>query len=618
MASDKTCLQLLIGTWNLSLQDAPFDRFSQDLEVWIQCMAQSLQTCAHQIEKSLFPRSPNFGAPIKEPLEPARQAIQQYCTPDLIVFGFQEWTGFMQFAQPALDSWLSTISLALTKYIPGTSYKLEKFAKFIGLALIVAIRQPHKYSDHTSQPWQSTAPSSIIIQDIYASCVALGPFHMGNKGALGVFIEILEKRADGSSYVTTLSLVNVHLEAHSKNIAKRRENYFSIGKDLCFFKVPLALQEGEHAKDSMELALQLPFAMNEGERLSLFDADAVFWFGDLNSRLYDPSFFEENAIIPDASQATSSDSESEDTPIPKILRISPHLDGNKQPQLDFGKAGLKGEPLLTTLSVPNTPGTGGGILPASALPPISLPSQFYSLMTACLYSRQWEQLVIYDQLLNDRKCRLSYQEFREPYLQFPPTYKYIKLQDALKDTLTKSSSDGHHLDMADYEEHWPSWCDRILYTLPDSLAQRHNTPLMPVLPEDPPSHYIMTPSGFFIKKRPRPALKIIPFIYESCPLTRASDHKPVHAFFSIERHNSSLLHPATPPPQLLNQQSSPPFLPIHHEPTDSSSFLSFQKKFGFFLSHLLLLPIPSLVSLFLMLVLSVSLLALLLYLTIQP
>ena len=622
-------LQILIGTWNVSLQRAHPDRLSQDIKEWIQNMAQSLEICSQNIPKSLHSDFCNLN-PKFDAAQPQVLTFKSRYIPDIIIFGFQEWTGFFRMTQPKVEEWLLTIQRNLDLQFPGITYILQKYAKCIGLVMIVAVRSSPTSREDSSQG--SLNEKKVVIQNIFASTVALGRFYCGNKGALGIYLDVVIFNPEGRKMSMTMCLVNTHMEAHSKNVTKRRENYFSVGRDLCFFKVPESLREEQFIVEGPEVPLQLPFDMNEGDRISLFDADAVFWFGDLNSRLYDPSFFEENSIFPTTEQGSDNSErfgieqpyifESSPANIPESLRISPHLpqqitsnttsNGKK-----FCLAGLKSEPMLEDnfegpLTVP-----AGGLMIANALPPLALPAQFYSLMTTCLYARQWDKLFLYDQLMNDRKYHFSFQEFREPYLQFPPTYKYV-----MKNT-PSDLNDGHHLDMAEYKAHWPAWCDRILYTTPDSLmkfrGQSYN-PAVDIGPEQS-SQFFMTPSGFFVKKKQRPPIQIIPLIYESCAMTRTSDHKPVYAFFTIEK---SILV-TSPPPQLAAAISSNGFegtcLQLGQmglmEPSTAtaSCLLRHRKRFGFWLSHILLIPLPSLIGLIFMFFATFTTLIVFLYLT---
>lgn len=59
-----------------------------------------------------------------------------------------------------------------------------------------------------------------------------------------------------------------------------------------------------------------------------------------------------------------------------------------------------------------------------------------------------------DQLLVSKKAGFAFEDFVEPEIQFPPTYKYIR-QTSLYDERTEKKVRA------------PSWCDRILYYIRD-------------------------------------------------------------------------------------------------------------------------------------------------------
>uniref|UniRef100_A0A7S4JKZ5 Inositol polyphosphate-related phosphatase domain-containing protein n=1 Tax=Paramoeba aestuarina TaxID=180227 RepID=A0A7S4JKZ5_9EUKA len=73
--------------------------------------------------------------------------------------------------------------------------------------------------------------------------------------------------------------------------------------------------------------------------------------------------------------------------------------------------------------------------------------------------RNWEALNHYDQLRLERECGNAFAGFREAHIAFPPTYKYMRGDEYIKDGMREYTEERMRI---------PSWCDRILWrNLPD-------------------------------------------------------------------------------------------------------------------------------------------------------
>ena len=591
-------LKILVGSWNVNMQNGDPEGLEQDVCLWLKEMASSMASS-----------SASHGSEAKTELPTATDM------PDIIALGFQEWTGFLQWKQPSIEKWATVIEKQLSLVFPKVSFGFFKCIKLVGIVLFVAIRQSPQLMHELSTIEAKEELPTIHIEGCFTGWLALGPLSCGNKGVIALGIDLIITRENDIQSIR-ITFLSAHLPAHSQNILKRRENYFSIVDQL-------QLNAIEQVQDTVYLPLpranRAP-CPNPRRSRSLFECDLVFWFGDLNSRLYDPSFFQDKALTSASHDdvTTDLDAESVSNPKPKPdlepeaeaeaeAEADVESDSTLKPQCDADLEPSRSTDLSDVIPAsmymsprPNSQQflSDNQVEPVLASPPaviqnplirdidiapLSLPSQFYQLMTACLFERQWARLLHYDQLLNERKYRFSFQEFVEPFLTFPPTYKYKMMTATQAQNHPDKLADGHELDLKNYRTHWPAWTDRILYSVPQTFNINKDK-----------TQAFMTPSGIMVPGRREVAcFKVRPVFYNSCASTRHSDHKPVYAYFSLLSVDSiapPVELPRVPSPIILDRPGLRVLSPI------------WVKNLGLFFSTFLTLPLSWLLLLLLMII----------------
>ncbi|KAI8923326.1 hypothetical protein BC831DRAFT_501480 [Entophlyctis helioformis] len=208
--------------------------------------------------------------------------------PDMYILGFQE------------------VDLSTEAYIMGSSLKEEEWCKAVESAL--AESQTEKYIKVASKQLVGMLMIVYIrkslypfLHDVSTESVGTGILGMmGNKGAVGIRLKLFD------SY---LCFVNAHLAADTSMVERRNQDYQEICKRLVF-------QLQSHYRDYIAYAQANPWvasgidsaaalngfpvagaAMNPTDAyagsnmtltrtmLSMFDADHLFWMGDLNYRV---------------------------------------------------------------------------------------------------------------------------------------------------------------------------------------------------------------------------------------------------------------------------------------------------------------------------------------------
>lgn len=562
---------IVAGTWNAAKSKEGY----KEIHTWLKCISQSVY------HSEMIQRNEN----IKH-----QSLAASFQVPDIVAIGIQEWTGLFRSSHPNINIWCEEIQQSLEANFPTAKYDIVRYTQWVGLALIIAIKTPSIISSKISSIAKDQY--SFYLKSIHSSYVGTGPMGVGNKGAVGMMIHLLVEKYGDPDKVSdiTLCFVNSHLTPHSGFIKDRRSSYRQICHMMRFpmpVKVPITTTSiptspNTETINNPHISIDIP-SHNTSEEyspnvnnnthrsfieinsvMSIFDADIIIWMGDLNYRLYDPSFNdtkrrkkhsnvsvgfdarnssemkEQNETFSKiASEETSSETilnihrpqfttkDGNTEPIPIELRISPKPNPNQyypSPE-QFN--------MLTTISQSR-------ISEESRSPRLSVPStpNFYSDLTVCIYAREWDKLLKYDQLSFDRRNGLAFGEFSEARITFPPTYKY--------------SSGSNYLNIEDWKLHWPAWCDRILFTTKSRIL-RNNISL----------HEFQASSNL----QDEYTWTAIPLLYNSCTKVLASDHKPVYALFKVtlskysdkiehDKSNTTLFAPFIPKsPSLADQKS---------------------------------------------------------------
>lgn len=534
---------IVAGTWNAAKSKESY----KEIHTWLKCISQSIY------HSEMAQRNEDMRSSGQIHGHQSLKANAPFQVPDIVAIGIQEWTGLFRSSHPNINIWCEEIQQSLEANFPTAKYDIVRYTQWVGLALIIAIKTPSITSPKISSTTKDQY--SFYLKSIHSSYVGTGPIGIGNKGAVGMMVHLLVEKHGGPDKVSdiTLCFVSSHLTPNSGFIKDRRSSYRQICHMMRFpmpVKVPITTTSiptspNTETINNAHISIDIPSHNTNREYspnvnnihrsfieinsvMSIFDADIIIWMGDLNYRLYDPSFNDakrkkhgntfvgfdpqnpsnikdQNATIskvaPEASsetilnitrpQFTTKDGNIE--PIPIELRISPRPNPNQyypSPE-QFN--------MFTTISQSR-------ISEGSGSPGINVPStpNFYSDLTVCIYAREWDKLLKYDQLSFDRRNGLAFGEFSEARITFPPTYKY--------------SHGSNYLNIEDWKLHWPAWCDRILFTTKSRILKNNISLHESQVSSNLQDEYTWT---------------TIPLLYNSCTKVLASDHKPVYALFKV-------------------------------------------------------------------------------------
>uniref|UniRef100_A0A0K0E459 IPPc domain-containing protein n=1 Tax=Strongyloides stercoralis TaxID=6248 RepID=A0A0K0E459_STRER len=158
--------------------------------------------------------------------------------PDFVVIGLQEMDldigSFVKDNQTKKEDWVQSISRSL----PPGMYKVVESARLMGIFLVI-FQYIH---------------SNLTCSNIQTNYVPTGFLKMGNKGGVGISMEINN---------STVLFINSHLAAGNRETERRNQDFRDITR--------ITFKDGK----------------------TLNDHDAVFWLGDLNYRLDTPLTQEE-------------------------------------------------------------------------------------------------------------------------------------------------------------------------------------------------------------------------------------------------------------------------------------------------------------------------------------
>lgn len=189
---------------------------------------------------------------------PSLQQISQMApseSPDIAVFGLQEVQTLPGDNLSSLDAytesipkdekgaaWETQLGLMLKTKFPASDHVSLVSVQLLGIFLVVFVK----------------GELQGLLKKVETAHFAVGLFQsVGNKGAVAVRMKL---------GLTSMCFVNSHLAAHMSEVKKRNEDHHMIVEGMNF-----PVEDDPH-----------------GAR-SLFDADLVFWFGDLNYRIELPN-----------------------------------------------------------------------------------------------------------------------------------------------------------------------------------------------------------------------------------------------------------------------------------------------------------------------------------------
>lgn len=183
-------------------------------------------------------------------LTPTFRTASTVDPPDIVAVGFQELLplhlGFTGRSRHVVDS-RNQLILKEVQAHGGGEYTLVARSVNVGVALLVYARD---------------AGIGRRITDVQTSWTGCGPLWMGNKGAVAVRFRV--KAEDEGAADEVFTFVNVHLTAHSHNLAQRLHDYIHIVRTLLF---PPFAAKASPGPDT------------------IYDSTHLFFFGDLNFRL---------------------------------------------------------------------------------------------------------------------------------------------------------------------------------------------------------------------------------------------------------------------------------------------------------------------------------------------
>ncbi|KAI0340269.1 DNase I-like protein [Trametopsis cervina] len=272
VASDgnKAILRIRAGTFNVNGK-LP----SQDLAGWVQ--GREKQFIPPLEDVSPF----NVEDPTANPLESAgrdAQSVQstvvsssestlvadapQDDSPDLIVLGFQELdlsAGALLYSTEATreNAWLAAVMAGLGE--KAALYEKLVSKQLVGMLLVIIVKRDAKRS----------------FSQIQASSVGAGIMGlMGNKGGTAVRLVFTpNSTADaGAPRPVVLTFVNAHLAAFDEMYEKRNTDFHDLSKRLLF-------DSGAPSDIHINQAVAATVPLN------VYQADALFWLGDLNYRI---------------------------------------------------------------------------------------------------------------------------------------------------------------------------------------------------------------------------------------------------------------------------------------------------------------------------------------------
>lgn len=191
--------------------------------------------------------------------------------PDIFAIGFQELEPYsvalLGVDRRQMNDKATILGAAIQKGT-GEAYTVVSQVKLVGVAMFLYARD---------------ATCTSAIRNVRFTTTSFGPLFLGNKGAVGVQMEI--KTSKGSTGIT---FVCAHLTAHDHNLLRRNADYASIVGRLVFpppmegdsDQVKLQSAQGEKTSSKDEKG---SWAL---ERLNtIYSMPHLFFFGDLNYRI---------------------------------------------------------------------------------------------------------------------------------------------------------------------------------------------------------------------------------------------------------------------------------------------------------------------------------------------
>ncbi|CAG8654215.1 16_t:CDS:1, partial [Paraglomus occultum] len=199
-------------------------------------------------------------------------------TPDIVAIGFQELApypqAFLGESTHILNHYTHIISRTL-KSATNESFTQIVRTSLIGVALFIFAR------DSTCTPF-------VKITEV--NTVGLGWLWMGDKAAVGARVLIAED-GDGEVGAVSMCFVTAHLAAHNRNFQLRNKQFKEVCNRLVFSstKYDDTSMETFHVRDSSYLSTSSSvFSDDRREnlrKLTIYDNDYTFFFGDLNYRI---------------------------------------------------------------------------------------------------------------------------------------------------------------------------------------------------------------------------------------------------------------------------------------------------------------------------------------------
>ncbi|CAG8590153.1 2467_t:CDS:1 [Ambispora leptoticha] len=206
--------------------------------------------------------------------------------PDVLAIGFQEFSSypyaFIKVDTARLQHYSELIEKAIIECTHESYTQVVKEC-MVGLSLFVYVRD-----------------STVMrhVKQIETEKAGVGPFWIGNKGAVAAFLKLGSSREDGEDERgVSLCFICAHLAAHNHNVHLRNTHFKRLCERLLF---PKASEDRESIKEeaSTSSTSLLPkrsnaststkgtnLEINRGNYYSIYDSDYLFFFGDLNYRI---------------------------------------------------------------------------------------------------------------------------------------------------------------------------------------------------------------------------------------------------------------------------------------------------------------------------------------------
>ncbi|CAG8436067.1 751_t:CDS:2 [Ambispora gerdemannii] len=189
--------------------------------------------------------------------------------PDILAIGFQEFSpypyAFLNRNTTRLQDYAELIEQAIIE-CTHESYTQIVEECMVGLSLFVYVRD-----------------STVVkhVKQVKTEKAGVGPFWMGNKGAVAAFLELGSPREDSDDKRgVSLCFVCAHLAAHNHNVHLRNTHFRRVCERLLF---PKGNEDQELS--STTSTKETDSEINRKNHYNIYDSDYLFFFGDLNYRI---------------------------------------------------------------------------------------------------------------------------------------------------------------------------------------------------------------------------------------------------------------------------------------------------------------------------------------------